>query len=1263
MRTTILLLIILFLSQMNICYSAYTWLKTNGPYGGTVNCFDSLKSGHIIAGTNNGIFRSSDQGGNWALLGLDGVEISDICFDSTGNIWANSPDGAYSSDDNGSNWDLRSTDQFVNGKEIAVNSQGNIFAMGRLQHTNQALYLSTDGGGTWTRKENAFQLMLSFVIMNNDDIFAGTYQDGIYKTTDGGSSWSKVGLDINSVSKIVDDDYGNIYAGTMENGFYISTDHGDTWNKSGLEGYYIRSIFVDDDETLCVGTNYNVFFKSTDGGNSWSSTNTGLNNPAVYDIYKLNNGIFFTGTETGGVYKSEDNCNNWYESNNGLDNVVIEDIVINQSNEVFAGVNGTGVWHSSDNGDNWTKSNNGLDLHVIELAINSTGIIYAGTFGNGIYRTTNSGLSWSKVKDCLGSSNSTRSIIIDEYDNVYAAINNQGIFYSSDNGDTWTNIGLTQISAINALSINQVGHIFAGTYSKGLYRTTDSGDTWNSLNCPATTVLSLMITKTGLVFAGATNGKIYRSLDNGDSWEERASLFYEVNDICESGEGMIYVGLNNNGPYQSPDQGELWGSYATGIGKKHVFSLFVNKDEVIFAGTANGVYKIEPGYKPLAAPGLISPGNNLRNIPVNYEFSWYKSRLAESYELMIATDEEFIDIVEFIEDIEENYYSVSGMVNNTEYYWRVRAFREDTLGGWSGAWNFRTKIFAPELTKPANNAINLSVDVELQWSQVAYASEYFLQIATGDVFPDSEIVYSGSAHSYTSHTITLEHDTKYYWRVMAIGDESQSDWSFIRNFAIAMEAPVLLAPADGSADLYSTVVFEWEAYGDVTYYTLEVAEDNDFKNIVFSDESILTESIGVSTLSYNTQYFWRVSVKFGEKLSYWSEVWNFRTGVEPPELDLPENNSMNLSMEITLKWKHKKIIDSYYAEIAQDEDFDSVVYKDTMILASAVYIDSLDYNTKYYWRVKGKVGDDWTLWSEVWNFSTGLEPPILIAPENNSINITTSSTFHWQVYDSSDSYTLEVATDSVFENMELSESRILDTFMSIAVLSYNTEYYWRVRAKVGEEESLWSETWNFRTEEALELGAPVLLSPAKDSIGIETTVLFQWEVTLEALLYHLQVSTDSGFTDIEYEEMGLENTEYQIVDLEFNTEYLWRVKARKDTLASDWSGVWNFTTKTESGINKDGIGGILSVEVVPNPFEDYANILFYLPLDLKVNIEIFDLAGGKVKTLISGDRIRGFHSVIWDGLDNQGIDVSSGTYYLRFIVDSKTITSPIILKK
>lgn len=80
----------------------------------------------------------------------------------------------------------------------------------------------------------------------------------------------------------------------------------------------------------------------------------------------------------------------------------------------------------------------------------------------------------------------------------------------------------------------------------------------------------------------------------------------------------------------------------------------------------------------------------------------------------------------------------------------------------------------------------------------------------------------------------------------------------------------------------------------------------------------------------------------------------------------------------------------------------------------------------------------------------------------------------------------------------------------------------------------------------------------------------------------------------------------------------------------------------------------------PNPFNPTTNINFSLPENVNVRLEVYDISGRLVKTLVSGQLNAGVHTITWSGQDNTGAQVASGKYLYRLqagsFVQVKTMT-------
>ncbi|MCK4652915.1 MAG: T9SS type A sorting domain-containing protein, partial [Candidatus Cloacimonetes bacterium] len=83
----------------------------------------------------------------------------------------------------------------------------------------------------------------------------------------------------------------------------------------------------------------------------------------------------------------------------------------------------------------------------------------------------------------------------------------------------------------------------------------------------------------------------------------------------------------------------------------------------------------------------------------------------------------------------------------------------------------------------------------------------------------------------------------------------------------------------------------------------------------------------------------------------------------------------------------------------------------------------------------------------------------------------------------------------------------------------------------------------------------------------------------------------------------------------------------------------------------------------PNPFNPETTIKYSLKEESQVKLEIFNIKGQKVRTLIDTEQDAGYYQVLWNGKDNSEKSVSSGIYFYRFKAGKYTKTEKMLLLK
>ncbi len=83
----------------------------------------------------------------------------------------------------------------------------------------------------------------------------------------------------------------------------------------------------------------------------------------------------------------------------------------------------------------------------------------------------------------------------------------------------------------------------------------------------------------------------------------------------------------------------------------------------------------------------------------------------------------------------------------------------------------------------------------------------------------------------------------------------------------------------------------------------------------------------------------------------------------------------------------------------------------------------------------------------------------------------------------------------------------------------------------------------------------------------------------------------------------------------------------------------------------------------PNPFNPTTRISFAIPEAEHVSLQIFNVDGRKVKTLVDGDLAAGEHTYEWDSTDDSGHRVATGIYLYRLTAGDVTATKKMTLIK
>ncbi len=246
------------------------------------------------------------------------------------------------------------------------------------------------------------------------------------------------------------------------------------------------------------------------------------------------------------------------------------------------------------------------------------------------------------------------------------------------------------------------------------------------------------------------------------------------------------------------------------------------------------------------------------------------------------------------------------------------------------------------------------------------------------------------------------------------------------------------------------------------------------------------------------------------------------------------------------------------------------------------------------------------------NFIDEVSPPAqpaLISPVDGETDIPLEATFSWSDAQDAETYHIQIAEDNAFTNIIADESGLTDTNFSFTLNDYETTYFWRVMASNSAGDSDWSEIWSFTTVIAPP-AQPTLISPENGTINITLNTTFIWEVATGAETYTIQIAKDEAFTNMVADESGIIDTNFDFTLPDYETTYYWKVMASNSTGNSDWSDVWNFTTKLETGLKE--LSKEFELKAYPNPAKSFIIIEFNSKENTQVQLTVFNSTGNKM---------------------------------------------------
>lgn len=460
----------------------------------------------------------------------------------------------------------------------------------------------------------------------------------------------------------------------------------------------------------------------------------------------------------------------------------------------------------------------------------------------------------------------------------------------------------------------------------------------------------------------------------------------------------------------------------------------------------------------------------------------------------------------------------------------------------------------------------------------------------------------------------------------------QKAWGAFRIHSGSWSNPVSIDPGK-----YTSL--EFEVYGESTALNFNMYLESDhkasFPTVNFGSvpaNQWTHVSVPISKLNPDNLKFERVIIQdvSGKNVIY--DIDNFlikgtssNVTAEAPVLLSPANTASDVSISPVLKWNSVTSSSSYTLQVSDKQDFSSTFINKNSITDTAFALNSLTSNKTYYWKVSSLNTSGSNVWSQVFNFTTGV----------SSVSDTTQELI---VYDESlNSQWINTSWNATtdFQNADYASAgnrsiKIIQNAWGGLSLHYGN---W------GSNKTIAAADYNELTFE--------IFSPT----NINISVLLENDKGSSFTKVNYGTITANNWirVTIPMSQLNPGNNVIQRIDIMENsgvqkTFYLDNINLSNSGMAKQTAMAKNTNIPTDYRLNQN----------YPNPFNPSTSIEFSLPSSSHVTLEIFNVLGQKVETLVNKDLSAGVHRFTWNALN-----FASGIYIYRlnagnnFILEKK----------
>ncbi len=660
-----------------------------------------------------------------------------------------------------------------------------------------------------------------------------------------------------------------------------------------------------------------------------------------------------------------------------------------------------------------------------------------------------------------------------------------------------------------------------------------------------------------------------------------------------------------------------------------------------------------------ACNSLITPADGAVDVAVDTDMSWTVVSKATGYRLTVVASSSTANNVTDIDITSGNTYNFPNDFEQGETVTvTITPYNEsgDAIGCASEGWTVKPVPACTNLLAPADGAIDVAVDTDIEWNAIPEATGYKLTVtgssSTANNLTDFDVT-AGNTYNFANdfeqgETVTVT-VVPYNEVGDAIGCSSES-------FTIkpVPNCTNLIAPANGAIDVAVDTDISWTPIADANGYKLTVTASSSTANNLtdfdvnsgtsydFPSDFEQSETVTVTITPYN---------EVGDAIGCTSESFTIKSVPLCTNLTAPINGEI-VAQAPDISWNPIANADGYKLTISGSNttinnitDFEFVgttyVFPNDFTQGEVVTVTITPFN---------EVGDAIGCTSESFTIRPVPNCTNLVSPLNNAGQVSVMTDISWNASFDADGYHVSVGTSpngtDIVNNEDVAsltsytfaQDLPSETLIYVTVIPYNTS---------GEADGCTSDSF---TTEVIIPDCSVLSSPFNGETDVSLEPSISWEEVEKTDGYRISLGTSPNGTDIlDNQDMGSLTSYTHSGELPFDTEIFVTITPYNTVGNAEACEQQSFTTlipedDTKYGFSPDGDG--------VNEYWHIDNIEYY-PENM---VTVYNRWGDLVFQIENYDNASSVFSGEANRMTKMGAsDLPAGTYFFNIDVPKENI--------